>query len=326
MTTAAMALITPAGFGQPNARLMPLPSGSPRTFSFPAPADPVISDDPTSAQPIGLGGAATGGDTVRLRIGLPQFAGPVDVYFALFAPSLDPRAILILGENSTLSPMPLGVTPWRTGVTEAVDEDLFGGVPVKDLSPARHDLYCAVAPAGSTQSYYLWQTSFTVSGLARLAVVLNGPGDLLSWMNAHISYGWPGWETDGSTMRTWRYLSPEEVYANGQGDCTAQSAFEKYLLGRNGYACRLLWLERARYSDHAVCYGEGPGGFYYLEHAFDAFKGIYGPFGSVQEIGAHMYGHLVQSDGHEDSYTLSHFDDVPYGVDWWEFHRLLSPL
>ena len=39
-----------------------------------------------------------------------------------------------------------------------------------------------------------------------------------------------------------------------------------------------------------------------------------------------MYQHMVAHDGFSDEYTLYHYDDVPCGVDWKGFHRLLSSL
>jgi len=146
--------------------------------------------------------------------------------------------------------------------------------------------------------------------------------DLLNWMRSNISYGWPGFPD----MNTWKYLSPEEVFSLKQGDCTAQSAFEYYILMQHGYDCHLLWLERANFSDHAVCYWQSVTSLYYLEHAFERYKGIHGPFNTVQEIGEHMYAHQLENDGLTDTYTLYHYDDVPYGVDWFEFHRLLTPI
>jgi hypothetical protein len=158
--------------------------------------------------------------------------------------------------------------------------------------------------------------------LAELVDYVSSAQDLLDWMRSNITYGWPG-QPD---MLAWRYLSPQDVFSSKQGDCTGQSAFEKYVLERNGYNCRLLWLERANYSDHAVCYWQTSGTLYYMEHGFGGFEGIYGPFNTVQEIGADMYANLITNDGLNDSYTLYHYDDIPYGVDWFEFHQLLTPI
>lgn len=107
--------------------------------------------------------------------------------------------------------------------------------------------------------------------LDELVAYVSSAQDLLSWMSSNISYGWPG-EPD---MLAWRYLSPQDVFSSRQGDCTGQSAFEKYVLERNGYNCRLLWLERANFSDHAVCYWQtSSNALYYMEHGFERYKNI----------------------------------------------------
>lgn len=158
--------------------------------------------------------------------------------------------------------------------------------------------------------------------LAELVDYVSTAQDLLTWMQNNITYGWPG----APDMNAWRYLSPQQVFSQKQGDCTAQAAFEAYILKQNGYNCRLLWLERKNYSDHSVCYWREGSSLYYMEHAFQGNEGIYGPFNSVQQIGAQIYAQILAMDGKADSYSLYHYDDVPYGVDWFEFHNLLSPI
>ena len=161
-----------------------------------------------------------------------------------------------------------------------------------------------------------------ISTLQQLVAYVSNAQELLNWMRSNISYGWPG-QPD---MLQWKYLSPQEVFSQKQGDCTGQAAFEKHVLSQNGYNCRLLWLERANFSDHGVCYWQSGNALHYMEHGFEPYKGIYGPFNTVQEIGAHIYDHLIENDGLTDSYSLYHYDDVPYGVDWFEFHQLLTPI
>ncbi len=158
--------------------------------------------------------------------------------------------------------------------------------------------------------------------LQELIEYASSPQELLDWMRSNISYGWPGYPD----MNTWYYLSPQEVFSQKRGDCTAQAGFEAYILKHHGYDCHLLWLERTKYSDHGVCYWRQSGLLYYMEHAFGGYEGIYGPFNLLQEIGAQIYARMVANDGNTDSYTLYHFDNVPYGVDWVEFHALLSPI
>jgi hypothetical protein len=157
--------------------------------------------------------------------------------------------------------------------------------------------------------------------LDQLAAAISTPGKLLNWMGANISYGWPGWPD----MGTWTYRSPQAVFSSRQGDCTSQSAFEAYVLRRHGYDCHLLWVDRHGYSDHGVCYWPEADGFHYLENAFGDFRGLYGPFPTVQRIARNMYAHMVQADGHEAAYTVSSYDGMAFGVDWGAFNALLAP-
>ena len=66
-------------------------------------ASPIISSDPTQAMPVGVGSVAVGGDTVSIQVGLGQFSGPVDIYFGLYSPLIDPDNVFILTplEHST---------------------------------------------------------------------------------------------------------------------------------------------------------------------------------------------------------------------------------
>jgi hypothetical protein len=148
------------------------------------------------------------------------------------------------------------------------------------------------------------------------------PQLLLNWMKSNIRYGWPGYPN----QNTWSYLPPTYVYSAHQGDCTAQAAFEADVLRQNGYACGLLWVSRPQGSHHGVCYWPGTGGYYYLEHAFEMFKGIYGPFATVRQIGAHIYTHMVQHDHLNVGYTLQTYDHIPYGVNANGFWPNLKPL
>jgi hypothetical protein len=161
-----------------------------------------------------------------------------------------------------------------------------------------------------------------ITTLDELATTLTSPSKLLEWMKANISYGWPGWPD----MNTWTYLSPQQVYANKQGDCTGQSSFEKYILAKHNYDVHLLWVDRPNNSDHAVCYWRlEDKTYYYLEHAFWAYKGIYGPFSTVEAIGAHMYRHMVEYDGQDVGYSLWDLDHVPNGLSWIDFLNARRP-
>ncbi|MGE5300803.1 MAG: thrombospondin type 3 repeat-containing protein [Acidobacteriota bacterium] len=67
---------------------MPVPTGA-QVLSYQPVDQPVVSDDPGQAKPIGIGPLASGGNTVDLRVNIGPFSGPVDVSLVLYAPAID---------------------------------------------------------------------------------------------------------------------------------------------------------------------------------------------------------------------------------------------
>ena len=145
-------------------------------------ASPIISTDPSKAMPIGVGSVASGGDMVSVQVGIGQFSGPVDIYFAYYAPSIDPQNIYILTSNytfiplSVLDPLHEGLTPWKINVSSGINESLasaLGNIPVSSLPPGTYTAYLLVTPAGRLDSYYLWSTAVYVADNV-LPITVNG--------------------------------------------------------------------------------------------------------------------------------------------------------
>lgn len=163
------------------AQVMPLPSAQ-QGFEYPPTADPVTAADPAVARPIGVGPVAEGGDTVRLRIGLPAFSGPVDLYVGIMAPAIDPFHLYIVNPNGQLVVFETQLIAWKTAVTQPVDEFLFGDIPISALPPGQYHCYLLASPAGSLSSYYLWHTFFVVRNS------LGGCGDYSGSRSFSITY------------------------------------------------------------------------------------------------------------------------------------------
>jgi hypothetical protein len=132
--------------------------------------------------PIGVGSVASGGDTISVQVGLGQFSGPVDIYFAYYAPSVDPQNIIILTSNytfiplSVLDPLHEGLTPWKINASSGVNESLasaLGNIPISSLPPGTYTAYLLVTPAGSLDSYYLWSTAVYLADNV-LPITVNG--------------------------------------------------------------------------------------------------------------------------------------------------------
>lgn len=157
----------------PPADTMPLPSGG-HSFTVPSPAFPVVSADPSKAVPVsfgsfmvngkslGLSQTPSAGDSMDVRVRLASFSGPVDLYLGIYAPRIDPSDTYILNSGGTFRKLSGGLVPWKKDVTGGLNADLFGDIPVSSLPSGTYTFYLATAPAGRTDSYYLWTSSVTI--------------------------------------------------------------------------------------------------------------------------------------------------------------------
>lgn len=115
--------------------------------------------------PIGVGPIAGTGSTVNVRIGLYEFAGPVDIYVGAYVPEADPDNYYILTPDGSLEPMDTaGLVPWKHNVTGPIDDSLFGEIMSSQLPASTYYVYLMVTPPDRTDFYYLWSTSFVNSG------------------------------------------------------------------------------------------------------------------------------------------------------------------
>ena len=146
-----------------------------QTFTYDAVVSPLLSANPSQAKPIGVGAIATGGNTFDISIGLDPFAGPVDVFFAIYASSLDASNIYFLNSRYSLQTtrdsdgrsFSRRNLVWKASVPD-VNEALLMNVPVSSLPAGQYTLMLQVSPTASgdddinTGGYDRWITSFTI--------------------------------------------------------------------------------------------------------------------------------------------------------------------
>ena len=144
---------------------LPLPSSA-RVFNYAPVVSPEYDPDPSVCKPFAAGNVAQG--TMDLQIGLPSFAGPVDVYLALYAPAINPAEIYLIVPQApsgyTVAPLSSGLVPWETAVTDPEFQSFFGSIPLAALPPGPYSLGTLVTPAGAGNltNYYFWVSTFTV--------------------------------------------------------------------------------------------------------------------------------------------------------------------
>lgn len=98
-----------------------LPS-EPLMFVYEGTEIPGGTCNPADYKPIGVGFAAQGQPVLDLTLALPQFDEPVDAYFALYFPDLDPVNIYLMKEDGSLQTISAGFVQWQYGVVTALDE------------------------------------------------------------------------------------------------------------------------------------------------------------------------------------------------------------
>jgi hypothetical protein len=124
--------------------------------------------------PIGIGPVAAGGSILTIMVGLGKFSDPVDIYFAIKAPAIDPVNIFILtptGLQKILTPTSLqeignvGLVPWLSNTLGNIYVPPIAFLkefPISRIPPGTYTLYLGVTPTGSTSNFYIWQTSLTL--------------------------------------------------------------------------------------------------------------------------------------------------------------------
>jgi len=140
---------------------IPVPAGG-QDFSYAPTNLPVLNTDPSQAKPMGIGPVAEGGSTLNIIIDIDQFSGPVDIYFGLYLPELDPYNIYLFTSGGTFQPLSDSPAPWKANITGPIHESLFGSIETSMLLRGNYYLYLLVTPAGSLSNYYLWTTGFSL--------------------------------------------------------------------------------------------------------------------------------------------------------------------
>ncbi|MEJ2696902.1 MAG: hypothetical protein P8013_09670, partial [Candidatus Sulfobium sp.] len=150
-------------FVVPPSRMAP-PSGQ-ELFAPHATALPVVRTIAAEASPIGLGAVVAGEDDVTVRIGLPEFSAPVDVYLALDWPAVDAENIYLIDGLMELSPLSSGLVKWKENITGPVSEIVLSDISLAELPPGTYKFYLVVTPAGSTETYFFWSAELSSSTL-----------------------------------------------------------------------------------------------------------------------------------------------------------------
>ncbi|MBW1645963.1 MAG: hypothetical protein JRJ56_06505, partial [Deltaproteobacteria bacterium] len=144
---------------------LPVPAAQ-EAWNYMPVASPVKQPQLSACKPFAVGDLATG--SLSLQVGLPPFAGAVDIYLGIQSDALAGGAFFLVDGSSNLQALTSTMTTlpaWKTNLSYTdVDEALWGSIPLSLLPPGVYHLYLAVTPTGETNfaHYYLWATYFLV--------------------------------------------------------------------------------------------------------------------------------------------------------------------
>lgn len=155
------AMMVGGGGGTMGYGMMQMPAGQ-QMFTYGATSAPITGSDFNTTMPIGVGSVAMGGNMLSVQVATSQFESPVDMYFAIYAPSIDPFNIYMLHPDGSFQPASSGMEPWMSGVAN-VNQAMFGSIPTSALPKGTYTMGLMATPAGANMStYYLWMTNFTI--------------------------------------------------------------------------------------------------------------------------------------------------------------------
>ena len=120
---------------------------------------------PHRQNPSEWGRLPPGRSTLELNIKTEPFFFPVDMYLGVYSVALNPTEIYLFSEDGSIKGhSTAGLVRFRTAISDGVDEQLLGSIPLSLLPSGTYYLYFMVTPVDSLNTCYLWATSFVVSG------------------------------------------------------------------------------------------------------------------------------------------------------------------
>ena len=146
----------------PSSKGMALPSGQ-ETLITSSVSSPVINTDPSKAQPIGLGNAASGGSILSLRAGLSKQAAPVDLYAGIISEIFGAEVFLFTGMNALQPLSTAGFVPWKENIKDDFTERLLSDLSVTALPDGTYYFFLFLTPSGDLSSSRLWAAPLVIN-------------------------------------------------------------------------------------------------------------------------------------------------------------------
>lgn len=139
---------------------LPLPERGEVYSSLIPVMNPFASGEASSCRPVAFSGFDRG--VVDVKILVPKFESPVDIYLLIYAPAIDSENLYEVTYDGRIQSMSKGLVPWKRAVEEEVSEEPFGEIPLSLLPPGMYYIGVGVTPVEDLSKYYLWISYFMV--------------------------------------------------------------------------------------------------------------------------------------------------------------------
>ena len=132
--------------------------------------EPVKQSNPADCKPFAVGDLDSG--NLNLQVGLPAFSSGVDIYLAIQSNVIAGGALLLFDQSKNLLPVSTVLRKWKINNTAAINESLYGDIPISLLPAGVYNLYVLVAPTGEIDfsHYYFWSTFLSINSESKLVL------------------------------------------------------------------------------------------------------------------------------------------------------------
>jgi len=130
------------------------------------------------------------------------------------------------------------------------------------------------------------------------------PEDLLEWMEC-IDYGWmdsdhkkrKGDFDENDFWDNYSMLLPNEVLEYKVGVCWDQTIFEAYVFKKLfDFETKTIFIQQYKVGTHTFLIYKKNDKWYHFENSFHKYRGIHGPYGSIEDIVEDVYDAMEKED------------------------------
>lgn len=163
---------------------------------------------------------------------------------------------------------------------------------------------------------------------------INSPEELLIWMNKNIHYGYmkknkriykeniDSYEDGYHFFKEYCLQSPEELFKNKYGVCWDQAEFQRFIFNKLNIENYVIYMiqNNEDYSTHSYSIFKRNNKFFWFENSWESYRGIHGPFKSIEEISKLVHDNAIKEDQENDNgYDSGILQQPPYGLSCIEY-------